>query len=660
MKLFTTADEFADIIGTWAPIDAVGRVASTYSPVDDGAAEHAEAHLPGVLAADFSFGAAINFEPDAGLIGADLQFRICGDGRYGVRVSPRGLTVYRQLFTAVLHTNADGSQRLASEWTWSALTAQHDGIDLLLEEAGPALAPHVPHHVRVDCTGSDLEITLDDARYSLSDDSFGVGRLGLYTIRTHDSAAAATFAELFATTDADASSNFSLLYSTAGYATAATKRALVRTLNPRDGEIEFDTATFAVERLDGTHVVDGHLVPAPETYGMQLLLADFSDLNQPGIYVLQVGFTVGGQHRMLASAPFAVDERTLSRRLVRPLTVLNAQARNAADDDLRRRWTPISGRFVTGDDGALWAYSADADAGAVLERTGNGFGATLPDTTVQPFGYTMTGEITIEDGCDAQLQFGITRDHSRRLAVTLQAGAAGGCPFGGGPGAVRLHEEGPAVAAENSFRVLTSRPFPEDRPFQRGVPHAIRVVVGWRRVDVFVNGEHFLGADVDVDLEGLFGIKAWAATARFDRVAVWRGGVEFEWVPVGDGRFIDRPWYGSGHCDGSLAGAEFSLENHPCTPIFGQRCGFHDCNNFIGESNSHGAFVAGLVEVWLRRRAHLSTGDRRALERAMITGVSYLGHLFDLAGGTGRYKHEDLGRGGGTDVDANGDRKSVV
>jgi hypothetical protein len=137
-KLFTTADEFANIIGTWAPADPVGRVAATYFLVGDGADEHAEAHLPGVLAADFSFGAAISFGPDASLIGADLQFRICGDGRYGVRISPRGLTVYRQLLTAVTHINDDGSQRLASEWTWTAL---HDDTGLLLQDAGSALAP---------------------------------------------------------------------------------------------------------------------------------------------------------------------------------------------------------------------------------------------------------------------------------------------------------------------------------------------------------------------------------------------------------------------------------------------------------------------------------------------------------------------------------------
>jgi hypothetical protein len=654
MKLFISAAQFADIIGVWAPINATGRVASTYLAVDDGASEHAEAHLPGVLAADFSFNAAITFESDGGLVGADLQFRICGDGRYGVRVSPSGLTVYRQLFTAVTYINDDGSQRLASEWTWTALTGKQGGNELLLQDAGPALSARTAHHVRIDCTGSQLAITLNDWQYIVSDDNFGVGRLGLYTIRTSGSSASAVFEHLLANTDANAASNFSLLYSTAGYASAGTKRALVRSLNPLDSEIDFATARFAVVRLDGTQVLDGGIARVPDTYGMQLLLADFTALREPGTYVLNVGFTVGGQQRELSSAPFAVDERTLSRRLVRPLTVLNAQARNAADDDLRRHWTPISGLFVTGDDGALWAYGADAEAGAVLERTGTGFGTPLPDATLQSFGYTMTGEITIENGCDAQLQFGIAGDHSRSLAVTLQAGAAGGCPFGGGPGAVRLHEEGPAADAENGFRVLSSRLFPNDRPFQRGIPYAIRIVVGWRHVDVFVNGEHFLEADVDVDLKGVFGIKAWAATARFDHVAVWRGGVEFELIPVGEGRFIDRPWYGTCHCDGSLPGAEFDMENKPCTPIFAQRCGFHDCNNYIGESNSHGAFVAGLVEVWRRRGAHLSTADRRALERAIVTGVSYLGRLFDLAGGTGRYKHEDLGRGGGTDVDANG------
>jgi hypothetical protein len=81
------------------------------------------------------------------------------------------------------------------------------------------------------------------------------------------------------------------------------------------------------------------------------------------------------------------------------------------------------------------------------------------------------------------------------------------------------------------------------------------------------------------------------------------------------------------------------------------RHGFHDCNNYIAESNSHGAFLAGLVEVWVTRRDDFSVNDRERLRRAILTAVQYLEKLYRDAGATGRYKHEEPGRGGGGDRD---------
>lgn len=74
--------------------------------------------------------------------------------------------------------------------------------------------------------------------------------------------------------------------------------------------------------------------------------------------------------------------------------------------------------------------------GAVLRRVFNTNNGPFPTGT---FDFHYVGEVTIISGCDAQLQFGVTP--SVRWAVTLQAGAGGGCAFGGGPGAVRLHYE---------------------------------------------------------------------------------------------------------------------------------------------------------------------------------------------------------------------------
>ena len=66
-------------------------------------------------------------------------------------------------------------------------------------------------------------------------------------------------------------------------------------------------------------------------------------------------------------------------------------------------------------------------------------------------------------GCDAQLRF--ETKTGQWWGVTLQAGAGGGCGFGGGPGAVWLHWETPT-----QFAPLDSSLFPSDRPFQAGRP----------------------------------------------------------------------------------------------------------------------------------------------------------------------------------------------
>ena len=196
------------------------------------------------------------------------------------------------------------------------------------------------------------------------------------------------------------------------------KRALLRTINPLPSDVDLVNARFSVRR-DGRSVVAGDLRLIPTTYGMQLWEADFSSLQTAGVYTLQFTATVEGQTHLLDSGSFSIDERTLSRRLLKPLTILAAPARNAAVEDFRRNWVQVSGAFRVADDGAFWAEHSDHQAGALLERTTNGSAVKLP-LREQDAGYTMTGEVSIREGCDAQLQFGITP--TRRLGVTLQAG----------------------------------------------------------------------------------------------------------------------------------------------------------------------------------------------------------------------------------------------
>jgi hypothetical protein len=649
--LFNTVEDFAPTFGDWSKSDAPNARldATSFVPIPPGptgqgppAFEHAEIHLVGVLAADFTYTASVTF----GAAGeAHMQLRISGEGRYGVRLSRSGIVVYRQMFTT---STGASSKADANGWIWEPL----------IQSDGP-LAADRPHAVSVTCSGSLFHVVVDETTLNAAvaaddlahDQWIAVGRLGLYAYRPYQSTSPISFTEVAATFEETAPSNFSLLYCTGGYTAAGTKRALVRTLNAVTAPVVQATSTFTVETTDGRTVQSGPLTMAPITYGFQCWQADFSGLRVAGVYVLRCTIATADNTIMLESSPFAIDERTLSRRLLRPLTVLNAAARNAGDEGLRRHWGAQNGSFTVDDEGALVASNASEGPGYLLLRIANGYGGGSPDPNAQGAGYSMTGEVSISAGCDAQLQFGITP--MRRLAVTLQAGDGGGCPHGRGPGAIRLHEEGAGVA--NGFHILDARPLPE--PFQPSVWYSIRITVTAGGLQVYLDGARLFTTATQVDLAGGFAIMAWASSARFRYVAVWKPQVDFDWLALPDGESVDRPSVAGQPCDGTVLAAKPAVDEQPgCSPIFPQRCGFDDCNNFIGESNSHGAFVAGVTEVWSRRRSDLPPSDRDALARALRTGVSYLDRLFKLAGGTGRYKHEDLGRGGGGDVDGEGRR----
>ena len=56
----------------------------------------------------------------------------------------------------------------------------------------------------------------------------------------------------------------------------------------------------------------------------------------------------------------------MTANLLKPLTLLNAEARRSADDDLRRNWIKESGSWSVGVDGAFIADRADVEGGALL------------------------------------------------------------------------------------------------------------------------------------------------------------------------------------------------------------------------------------------------------------------------------------------------------
>jgi hypothetical protein len=628
--LWSRSDAWIDAIGGWHEDHSAAQLTPRELvpiPADPGAPhhEHAETHLYGVVVDEVTFGADVTFT-DGGE--AHLQFRISGDGRYGVRLAADGIRVYRQV--------------REPNWVFQVFDG---GV------SETPLAPGVPHRVLVVSRGSLHEVSVGTVRMRVVHDALPVGRLGLYAFRRINSAATFRFDRLILQSDVTARTNFALLYNTLGYCISGTKRALVRTLIDLPVAVDLERSSFSLTTTNDISMFVGSLRQSPRTYGMRLWEADFSAFDRPGTYVLHCNLAIAGVVHAFASSPFTIEERPLTRRMLRPLTVLNAISRNAADEELRRNWRPVSGTFTVADDGALWAHDANDQEGAVLERTRNGFLGPIPSHE-QPPGYTMTGEITIERGCDAQLQFGIRPE--RRLAVTLQAGAGGHCAHGDGPGALRLHEEGSAV--EGHFHTLVSAFLPQ--PFQAGRRYALRIQVREHLVTVFLDGlpRPQLEARTSVDLKGGFAIKAWGSTVRFSHVAVWRFGTTLEWVRGLDGEVVDRPVAPAGPCDGSTresdSGPGVVRESFGCSPLFAQRAGFYDCNNVNGEATSHGAFLVGLVAVWRRRRSELSAADVATLTRSVTVAVAYLERLYRLGGGSGRYKHEDLGRAGGNDLDS--------
>jgi hypothetical protein len=155
--LFVTVDVFQNVIGTWTPANASAELAATtFVPVADPGAdkdhEHAETHLPGVISADVTFGAAVSFGEGGD---AHLQFRITGDGRYGVSVRQTGFRIYRQLHK--------------SSWIWEPILPDGD--------VPMQLATNKPHVVSVTCNGAVFDVTVDGVSRRVYDDFIPVGAL---------------------------------------------------------------------------------------------------------------------------------------------------------------------------------------------------------------------------------------------------------------------------------------------------------------------------------------------------------------------------------------------------------------------------------------------------------------------------------------------------
>jgi hypothetical protein len=590
--------------GQWQPVGSTRIDAVGFSPGTGGF--HAEAQALEAQGADLTFSADVTF----GFGGeANLQARISDEGRYGVSIRESGVRIYRQLLEH-------------DQLRWDVVP----GADYPM-----ALAANRAHAVSFTLDGATLSVSVDGVAHQVTDAdrSLAVGRLGLYAFRQPWSGASVSFANVRVTTDPARKSNFALLYDTVGYEAAGSKRALVRTLAPV-AAIDLARSRYLVQAASGAIVQSGPLRALPDSFGIQLWEADFSSLTTPGSYTVTVEVAAGGAVQRLVSQPFVVDAQRLSARLLRGLTFLDAEARSAADEDLRRNWATRAGAFTVDPDGAFVARNADRGAGALIERVQNGYNAPI-----QPTGgpYSITGKITILDGCDAQIQ--LAMNGNERLGVTLQAGGSG---CGGGPGAIRLHRETPTTFQPITAHIL------DDAPFQRGHAYDVLIVSDGAGVTVWVDGILRIPYTAASDpLMSNVGLKVWGGSARFDQVAIWRNGVTFDRVTYDDGSTALNPYANGAACDGSqvLSDANDLL----CKPLHRQRHGLNDCNNWIGESNSHGGFLVGLLAAWRDRRALLSAAEVERLRRAILTSFAYLEELYREAHATGRFVHQEYGRG---------------
>ena len=428
---------------------------------------HAEAHHAGVLGADFIYSAVITADWKQPGLRADLQFRISDEGRYGVRLREGTIAFYRFMLK---DRECDPHPAVIAPCVlWPADRSPHD-VDLPVEcvlRSASFDKELATLRVTIVAEGSLFTISfasgskdLDGFEVNVDEDvNIGVGRFGIYALAPHlgmeyyGRRSPIRFSELAATTDPTAMSNFALLYSTPGYDINGTKRALVRTLNDIEpGDYDDAGSSFTVTNAAGEVTIperhfeaagpSGSAVTFRRTLGIQFLAADFTDLRKAGTYTIEARVATSTGVRELRSRPFAIRSRLITKTMLWPLSILNAQARAAADEDFRRNWLIESGAaaWSVGLDGAFIADRADDQAGAVLRRIPN-----MTNIPLTAMDFRLVASITIVAGCAAQLQFRINPDE--RWAVTLQAGAAAGCSYDpDGPGAVRLESSSVAKA----------------------------------------------------------------------------------------------------------------------------------------------------------------------------------------------------------------------
>ena len=621
---------------------------------------HAEAHHARVLGGDFIYSATITADWTRPDLNADLQFRISDEGRYGVRLKAGTVTVYRFMLE---YRRCDPSPDVIAhcrDWP-----AGQQPVDEPVEYPlgwGNFNRENRSMRVTVDAQGSRFTVSVsstdsnDMVSVTAIDDSLGVGQFGIYALASTPRFSV-RFSDVVATADTAAAANFALLYSTPGYDAGGPKRALVRTLNDTaPNDVDVNGSSFTVRDAAGTARIDrrrfGSSGSAPQSalsnvFGFQILEADFSDLHAVGTYTLEAMVSTSNGPQTLHSNSFRISERLVTETMLWPLSIRNGEARRAADEDFRRNWYAESGReyWSVGLDGALVADRADDRAGATLQRI-----RRIDSSPISALNFRLVVRITIVHGCDAQVQFRVNADE--RWAVTLQAGDAGGCPYGSGPGAVRLHREGASVPGgfEAVAAVRMDRE-PFQVPFQIGEAYEVEVRCAGALIEVVVNDHRVIEYFDPVPRAGTFAVKAWASTARFEQFKVFDRSVALShpapgvWIPYDRETTISAQGFDISVLDNDSTGFGAADKHELAYPIAAQQHGFHDCNNYIGEVTSHGVFLSALMRLWVTRAHVALPADQERLRRCILTAVLYLIELYEQGNRSGGYAHQEPGRG---------------
>ena len=635
------------------------------SGLDVGPMFHAEAHHEQVLGADFTYSAVISADWTRPGLSAHLQFRISDEGRYGIRLQGGTITFYR--FMLEDRPCSNEPEVIAHCPLWPPPGSSDDPIERSLGQ-GVFETTERARHISVVAEGARFIVTYGtslqpDRQFEVQDDNLGIGRFGVYVI-ANERDLGAQFDQVIATTDPTAASNFVLLYSTPGYDRDGSKRAVVRTVNDLDAKDFDDTASaFSVISMAGDIKIrdrrfdaSGSAGSLRRTLGFQFLAADFSDLREAGHYILVARVTTSGGIRVLRSLPFEVIPQLVTERMLWPLSTLNAKARRAADDDFRRNWFIDSGHsaWSVGLDGAFVVDRADDQGGAVLRRVSTPDNLPITEGDDRYRDFRLVVRITIVSGCDAQVQFRIT--HDERWAVTLQAGAAGGCQHGGGPGAVRLHREGPAVPGNQNhphLEIVRSH-LMESNPFEVGRAYDLEVRALGKRIEVVLDGVPIFLFDVENPRAGTFALKAWASTVRFGHFKVWGRKVGLSrpapgvWIPYNRATGLSSQGFQITVADRENQSPELVLKPEELgtinLPFAAQHHGFHDCNTPIGEVTSHGLFLSSLLDIWTTRAHAATPAQQDDLRHAILTALLYLNELHEQGNRSGAFAHQEPGR----------------